>query len=171
MKLSAGWRYAFYEHALTPFTYLPAGVRKQHVDTVLGPCGAWWLRERVVDQVPILLGRTLRRAWSQSGEVILEVQGGEEASELRADHLIAATGYSISPASFPFLSPDLCASVRWDCGFPALSRRFESTVPGLHFVGLASAGRFGPVMRFVAGAEATSPRLSNHLAARHGGRR
>jgi cation diffusion facilitator CzcD-associated flavoprotein CzcO len=171
MHLGLGWRYAFYEHPSLPFSYLPANVRKQQVDTVLGPCGAWWLRERVVDQLPIMLGCTLRRAWSRSDEVVLEVQRADQESELRAEHVIAATGYRVSPASFPFLSPELSAAVRWENGSPALSRTFESTAPGLHFIGLASAWSFGPVMRFVAGVQATGPRLSGHLARRYGYRR
>jgi thioredoxin reductase len=171
MRLGMGWRYAFYEHPSLPFSYLPAGVRKQQVDTVLGPAGAWWLRERVVDRLPILLGWTLRRAWSGSGEVVLELQRGNETSALRAEHVIAATGYRVSSASFPFLSPELSAAVRWENGGPALSRTFESTASGLHFIGLASAGCFGPVMRFVAGVQPTAPRLARYLARRHGGRR
>lgn len=171
MRLGIGWRYAFYEHPSLPFSYLPAGLRKQQVDTVLGPCGAWWLRERVVDRLPILLGCTLRRAWSGSGEVVLEVQRGDETSELRAEHVIAATGYRVGPASFPFLSPELCAALRWEARGPSLSRTFESTASGLHFIGLASAGRFGPVMRFVAGVQPTAPRLARHLTGRYGGGR
>ena len=37
-------------------------------------------------------------------------------------------------------------------GWPRLSRSFESSVPGMFFVGLPAAGTFGPVMRFVCGA-------------------
>jgi hypothetical protein len=38
-------------------------------------------------------------------------------------------------------------------------------VPGLHFIGPAAANSFGPMLRFAAGAEFTSRRLSRHLAA------
>jgi hypothetical protein len=37
-------------------------------------------------------------------------------------------------------------------------------VPGLHFVGPASAMSFGPLFRFVVGADYTARRLSAHLA-------
>jgi len=46
----------------------------------------------------------------------------------------------------------LRARIRVFDGSPRLSTTFESSVPGLHFVGLASAQSFGPVMRFVYGA-------------------
>jgi hypothetical protein len=45
-----------------------------------------------------------------------------------------------------------------------LSRWFESSVPGLHFVGTAAANSFGPMMRFAYGAGFVSRRLSKHLA-------
>jgi hypothetical protein len=164
--IGTGLRYAFYEHPFLPFYYLPSSIRQQHVDTVLGPCGAWWLRERF-DQIPVKLGWTLRGARPTSGEVALQLERSGETAELRADHVIAATGYRVSPASFPFLSRGIQEALRWEDGWPALSRRFESTARGLHFIGFASARYFGPVMRFVAGAHATAPRLADHLTGRH----
>jgi hypothetical protein len=35
---------------------------------------------------------------------------------------------------------------------PVLNAGFESSVPGLHFVGAAAVGSFGPLLRFIAGA-------------------
>lgn len=167
--LGVGLRYAFYEHPFLPFYYLPRAMRHRQVDSVLGPAGAWWLRERVVGQIPGRLGWSLRAARAAADEVVLQVEGGGRTEELRADHVIAATGYQVSPASFPFLDQDLRRAVRWENGSPALSRAFESSVRGLHFVGVASARCFGPVMRFVDGAQVTAPRLAEHLARRHKG--
>ena len=49
---------------------------------------------------------------------------------------------------------------------PVLNRFFESSVPGLYFVGVASANSFGPLTRFAYGAMYTHQRrLSRHLAA------
>jgi hypothetical protein len=47
---------------------------------------------------------------------------------------------------------------------PVLSRNFESSIPGLYLVGLASANSFGPLTRFAYGAQFTAKRLSGHLA-------
>lgn len=54
---------------------------------------------------------------------------------------------------------------------PVLSGRFESSVPGLFFVGLAAADSFGPLMRFVAGARFAAPRVVGELARRSDRRR
>lgn len=165
--LAVGLRYVFYVHPFLPFYYLPARMRQEHVDTVLGPAGAWWLHERFMGQVPTMLGWKLRDASSQAGQAVVKLESGGQTTELRADHVIAATGYRISPASFPFLTHSLKEKVSWENGWPTLSRRFESTAPGLHFIGLASARSFGPVMRFVDGAERTAPPLAGYLAHRH----
>jgi hypothetical protein len=47
---------------------------------------------------------------------------------------------------------------------PELSRHFESSVHGLYITGLATTGSFGPLMRFVAGADFTARRIGRHLA-------
>ena len=47
---------------------------------------------------------------------------------------------------------------------PILSRSFESSVPGLYFIGTISAYQFGPVTRFVCGAKFTARRVAKHLA-------
>lgn len=167
--LGGGWKMVFYEHPSLPFHHLPSDLRRRTVDTVLGPFGAWWLRDRVVDQLPLLVGWRLRDAHGASGGVRLRIERDGETRELSADHVVAATGYQVSPASFPFLAPGLKAAVRWQFGSPSLSRYFESSVPGLHFTGLASAYSFGPVMRFVAGASVTARRLCAYLGARHPG--
>ena len=36
-------------------------------------------------------------------------------------------------------------------GYPVLGRGFESSVPGLHFLGAPAAWSYGPLARFVAG--------------------
>src|SRR5262249_10259938 len=80
-------------------------------------------------------------------------------------HVIAATGYQFQLQRLPFLSEDLKCQLRHEEQLPALSANFESSVPGLYFVGLASCYSFGPVMRFLAGASYTARRIAHHLAA------
>jgi hypothetical protein len=48
---------------------------------------------------------------------------------------------------------------------PFLSTDFESSVPGLYFTGLAAAGSFGPLMRFMYGTEFAAQRISQHIGA------
>ena len=51
-------------------------------------------------------------------------------------------------------------------GSPHLNAGFESSVPGLYFVGLASAATFGPLLRFVCGTEFAARRVSRAVASR-----
>ena len=46
-----------------------------------------------------------------------------------------------------------------------LSSSFESSVPGIYFVGIAAANSFGPVMRFAFGAGFAARRLDRKAMA------
>jgi hypothetical protein len=96
--------------------------------------------------------------------VRLRVREAGEERELSADHVVAGTGFEVAVDRLPFLAPDLCARIRRIERAPKLSRHFECSVPGLFFVGPASAFSFGPLFRFVVGAEYTAPTLARHLA-------
>ena len=77
--------------------------------------------------------------------------------------MIAATGYKVNTAALPFLDNGLKGRLRLDHGAPVLSGRFESSIPRLHFTGLASANQFGPSMRFVVGADYTARRIAGSI--------
>jgi hypothetical protein len=85
-----------------------------------------------------------------------------------ADHLIAATGYRPRVAALKFVDPAILKDIRTVEDAPLLNRVFETSVPGLHMVGLASSYHFGPVCRFACGAEFTSQHLSRFLKRRAG---
>jgi hypothetical protein len=68
------------------------------------------------------------------------------------DHVITATGYKVNVGRLNFLSRDLRTKLQTVGDTPKLTSNFESSVPGLYFVGLAAANSFGPVMRFMFGA-------------------
>ena len=87
-----------------------------------------------------------------------------KTERLAADHVIAATGFRTDVRRMGFLSAALRSRLDTAHHAPALSSQFESTVPGLYFVGPASANSFGPVMQFVAGAEFTAHRLAARLS-------
>jgi hypothetical protein len=65
----------------------------------------------------------------------------------------------------------LRVGLKLELGSPALSPAFESSLPGLYFIGVASAANFGPVMRFARGAEYAANRLSKHLACSYASRK
>lgn len=122
------------------------------------------MRYRVAS-VPLHLGRSLREARASGHSVqlqLISMDGGSQMVE--ADHLIAATGYRADVHRLPFLSSAILERLNLIGKTPRLSVNFESSVPGLYFVGHASTTTFGPVMRFVFGADFTSRRISRHLA-------
>ncbi|MHB8474449.1 MAG: hypothetical protein ACYDC8_16685 [Gammaproteobacteria bacterium] len=118
-----------------------------------------------MDRVPMLLGYALQSAEIRDRRVHLRfiARDGTER-EVTTDHVIAATGYRVDLRRLTFLGADLSTQIRSVNFTPVLSSNFESSVPGLYFVGLMSANSFGPVMRFVFGVGFTARRLCAHLA-------
>ena len=112
------------------------------------------------------LGKHERRAFS-SGSAALDdwfhLRAGQDEKLIRADHIISATGYEADVDRLTFLSPKLAADVKRIERAPELSPSFESSVAGLYFVGPVAAFSFGPLVRFVAGATFTVPRVSRHI--------
>jgi hypothetical protein len=164
-KLGPGLGPWLYSNAPMLYRYLPKKVRIARVKTVLGPAGAWWLKDRVLGHMPFLLGHSVQGAAARSGKAVLQLKSLQgECRELVTDHVIAGTGYRFRLASLPFLSESCLAQLRAVNETPVLSSSFESTLPGLYFTGLASANYFGPGMRFLVGAEHTARCIAGHLA-------
>jgi hypothetical protein len=92
------------------------------------------------------------------------VNGAGESVPVATDHVIAATGYRVDLQRLPFMGADLRDRIRTVGPMPALSPHLESSVPGLYFAGLAAAGSFGPLMRFVYGTEFAARRITAHVA-------
>lgn len=86
-----------------------------------------------------------------------------DGSERDVDHLMLGTGYRVNVAQYPFLSPELVDSFKIVDGYPCLGKGFETTLPGLHFIGAPAAWSFGPLMRFVAGTEFSAPTLAKAI--------
>jgi len=146
----------------------PEGFRTRFVKKHLPAEGAWWLRERLEKGVPVHLDATVVDAREVNGQVLLQVRNGRSGDvlPLEVDHVIAGSGYDISVDRLSFLDPELRDEVQRIERFPKLNANFESSVPGLHFVGATSAMSFGPLFRFVIGADYTARRISEHLASR-----
>ena len=162
------WALSYYPQ---PYRYLPAQTRHYLVRRVLGPLGAWWLRERFEGKVQVSEVERIVRAEAAgaNGTPALTVAtpgGGTE--QLTADHVISATGYRVDIAAMDFLGHELRTQLAVSRGTPKLGAGYVSSVPGVYFTGLPSASSYGPVMRFVCGTEFASPRLAKHLAAAHG---
>ncbi|MFI6490678.1 FAD-dependent oxidoreductase [Streptomyces sp. NPDC050564] len=160
------WALSYYPQ---PYRYLPAQARHYLVRRVLGPLGAWWLRDRFEGKVDVREVSRIVRADARGGHPVLSVQThGGRTEELPADHVIAATGYRVDIAAMDFLGHELRTALAVSRGTPKLGAGYRSSVPGLYFTGLPAAASYGPVMRFVCGTELASPRLAKHLVAAHG---
>jgi hypothetical protein len=103
--------------------------------------------------VRVSTGLTALSAVAKGNVVELKLSDG---SKRRVDHVLLATGYKINVKKYEFLSESLASSLQLVDGCPVLGRGFESSVPGLHFVGAPAVWSYGPLMRFVAGADFAS---------------
>jgi cation diffusion facilitator CzcD-associated flavoprotein CzcO len=163
--LGPGWRSLFCTRAPLLFHKLPQKLRLEVARRHLGPAAGWSVKEELVGHIPFHLGLRLEQAKLQDGRVQLELAATDgTARKLVADHVIAATGYKVNLHRLTFLSPEILEAIRSVENTPILSPAFESSVPGLFFVGAASTNSFGPLARFVYGAGFTARRLSKRLA-------
>jgi cation diffusion facilitator CzcD-associated flavoprotein CzcO len=147
---------------------VPAKWRTSFVKNHLPPEGAWWLRDRVENRIPIQFGATVVEAREACGRAALGLRRAKDGSKfpLVVDHVITGSGYDIDVERLEFIDPKLrCAIDRLELA-PKLNVSFETSVSGLYFIGPASAMSFGPLFRFVVGAEYTVRVVSAHLAAR-----
>jgi cation diffusion facilitator CzcD-associated flavoprotein CzcO len=163
--VASGWKsYAVSELPRVFRWYFPAAKRHRFVRGSYGPSGAWWLRDRVDGRIEARLDTQLESATAVNGGVRLRVQQGGTAQEVHTDHVVAATGFEIDIDRLEYLDPTLRARIAREAGgIPALSSNFESSIPGLFIVGVASAPVFGPIMRFMYGAKHAAPVLARCL--------
>lgn len=162
--IGQGWRSVAYTQAPYLFRFLPDATRLHIIATSQAIAGGWPMRERVIGKVPIKTGLSPQSAEIRDHRIHLEcVAADGMATTVAVDHAILCTGYRVNLQRIAFLDPGLRDAVGHAMNTPLLSRHFESSVPGLYFVGPASAPSFGPMFRFVYGAEFTAPRVAAHL--------
>jgi pyridine nucleotide-disulfide oxidoreductase len=163
--LGTGYPILAYARYPELFRHRPSATRTDLALSVLGPAGADWLADRVTGQFPVRTGQNLSWAKPDGEGVRLGFDGADGTSgELYADHVIAATGYRTDLRRLTFLDQGLRESLRTLAGTPVVNRGYESSVPGLSFIGPAVAPTFGPVMRFVCGAGFPARAVSRRLA-------
>jgi cation diffusion facilitator CzcD-associated flavoprotein CzcO len=168
--LGPGWRSLFCTSAPLVFHKMPQRFRMEVVRRHLGPAAGWFVKDKVVGKVGLQAGLTVIKANTEGNRVHLTVSNGNGSPRtISADHVIAATGYQVDLRRIQFLNSDVWSGIRLAGHAPALSDNFESTMPGLYFVGAASANSFGPLVRFAYGAGFTARRLSKHLSRKRRG--
>jgi hypothetical protein len=144
---------------------LPPRQRQRVAARCIRPAGAAWLRDRLAP-AEMTLSRRIDAVAVDDATVRVSLDDG---SERTVDHVVAATGFSIDATRYGFLDRELVAALRLVDGYPVLGAGFESSVPGLHFLGAPAAASFGPIMRFVAGTRYAGPAVARAVAT--GGRR
>jgi FAD-dependent urate hydroxylase len=163
--IASGWKsWAISELPGTFRRCFPPAKRHWFVARAFGPGGSWWLRERIEGRVPIEFATHIDCATQSGTGVRLKVRDAAAMRTLDTEHVVAATGYQVDIDRLDYLEKSLQQTIAREArGIPALNASFETSVPGLFMVGLASAPVFGPIMRFMYGAKHVGPVLARRL--------
>jgi cation diffusion facilitator CzcD-associated flavoprotein CzcO len=155
-EFGPGWSHVLFTRAPELISFMPPATRLFLAHTTYGPSGGWWLRKRFDKAIEVTLETTVTEARQAGGKLGLTLSRKDgKTSSLEVDHLLIATGYKVDVDAMSYLDSSLRTRVRrvTGSGAPALSRDFESSVPGLYFIGITGAATFGPLLRFVHGTD------------------
>lgn len=144
------------------FRRLPRNVQSKTAYRAIRPAGSAWLRPRLTD-VQITLGRKIVAAFATGSQLRLALEDG---SNRLVDHALLATGFRVDTSRYEFFPEEFRTELRTANGYPILKRGFESSIPGLHFLGKPAAWSFGPLLCFVSGTEFASRELVRSIAPR-----
>jgi FAD-dependent urate hydroxylase len=146
---------------------LPRSIQDWLRKRSIRPAGAEWLIARL-QNVPTNLGRSVVSVAPVGERVKVRLDDG---STRTIDHVLLGTGYRMDVSKYDFLAPELTKAISRFQGYPRLQVGFESSVPGLHFVGAPALWSFGPVMHFVVGTHYASRSLLRHISRKTAGDR
>lgn len=140
--------------------YFPRSIQDGFRRRALRPAGARWLAHRFKD-ILISSGRFVESVVPSGGRLHIRLNDGTARD---VDHVVLGTGYKVDVTRYPFLPSELSRGLALVDGFPKLTASFESSIPGLHFLGAPSSWNFGPLMFFVCGTDYAARRLARHMA-------
>jgi hypothetical protein len=143
---------------------LPQEKRDEFNAACLRAAAAGWLKPRFGD-VRITGGVEVVAAAEKGGRVEVKFDGRRMDA---FDHVVLATGYKFDLAKLGMLAPELRAGIVCRDGSPVLSPGFESSAPGLFFVGAGAVSSFGPLMRFIAGTSYAAHGLTRGILGKRG---
>ncbi len=158
--IAPGWLNWVWDHRPYLFYRFPQSWKDRY-NAIYPPGANDWLRTRVVGKIALHEGRTVAKVEVAKGRVAAALSDG---ARLSADHVLLATGYRVDINRLPMLHASLRAELRTDRAIPILNHWFESSIPGLYFVGITSLRAFGPLYRFVAGCGAAARRVASAIA-------
>jgi FAD-dependent urate hydroxylase len=139
------------------FRLLPSSTRQRLTQRAVRPAGARWLQSRVEGHVRLTTNVEVIEAVPDGSGIHLRLSDGGERA---VDHLLLGTGYRPHVDRLRFLDPSIRQQLRHRDGYPVLDSCFKSSVSGLHFVGAIADRSYGPICRFVSGAEPTARRVA-----------
>jgi cation diffusion facilitator CzcD-associated flavoprotein CzcO len=148
------------------FKRLPPPLQEIIAYRSIRPAGTGWLVPRLRD-VRITAGVRANSAKPTGECVSLDLSDGAKRV---VNHVVLATGYQVDVSRYGFLGAGVLQALRLNDGYPELKAGFESSVPGLHFVGAPAAGSFGPLCRFVSGTPFTARALTRWVLGKNGSR-
>ena len=162
--LGHGWKQVLCAEAPLVFHAMPEKFRVSVTQRFLGPAPCWFVRDQVEAGVAVQTNVRITGAAARNGRAALDLATPTGTGRLEVDHVIAATGYKVDLGRLQFLDEALRRRITTVAGAPALSSWFESSAPGLFFVGPIAANCFGPLLRFACGAEFTAKRVARRLS-------
>jgi len=146
------------------FKRLPRPLQEKIAYRSIRPAGTGWLVPRVRN-VRITTGVAVNSVRANGECLSLDLSDG---SKRALDHVMLATGYQVDVSRYGFLSTGVLRALHVNYGYPELTTGFESSVPGLYFVGAPAARSFGPLCRFVSGTPFTARVLTRSILAKKG---
>ncbi len=163
--LGPSWKTLFCIYGASAFRILPEDFRVRFVREHLGPEAGWFARADIEGKVTVMTSSDVMSAGTRDGKAELVVRDKTGAQKvIVADHVIAGTGYDVSVDRMSLLDPSIRAAIKRTGKAPMLSLHFESSVPGLYFVGAPAVNTFGPLQRFVYGARFAARKIAPRLA-------
>lgn len=168
-KIALGWRNVVLERLPYLFSHFPQEKRERYIRRNYQASANDWLWDRLVGKVTLHEGQEIKQIEEiredGSDRVSAEVTLSD-GTHLKADHVMFATGYAVDVRKLPMLDSSLLDQIEMNEGIPSLNSCFESSVPGLYFIGMTTLHTFGPFYRFVFGNQASAQRITRVIAAK-----
>ena len=131
-----GWRSLLVARLPQFFYRLPRNLRVRAIRSHMHPAAGWFMRDKVMGQVPEVLGQAITGAWEEDGKAHIALSNGRK---LVCDHVFAGTGYRMDLNRLPFLSPGVRQAIaRTGCTLN-VTAGFETDLDGLYALGPLAA--------------------------------
>jgi cation diffusion facilitator CzcD-associated flavoprotein CzcO len=159
--IAPGWKNWILEYLPYLFYRFPQVRKDRYLKNNYAAAASDWLLGRVPGKVHLHEHQKIEKIEEKDGGAEVTLSDGQK---IQADHIMLATGYQVNLERLNMLASSLRAQIQADNNIPILNPWFESSVPGLYFIGLSSIRAFGPLYRFVVGTRAASQRVAAGVA-------